>query len=85
MESIMLDEKTKALIAVGASITANCQSCLDTRAGKARELGIADADILTAIEVGKMVRTGAAKKMDQFVASGGGAPQPATAGGSCCS
>ncbi|MCL2345576.1 MAG: carboxymuconolactone decarboxylase family protein [Desulfobulbus sp.] len=81
----MLDEKTKALIAVGASITANCQSCLDTRTGKATELGIPDADILAAIEVGKMVRTGAAGKMDVYVKNRAGAPQPVTAGGGCCS
>lgn len=78
----MLDEKTKELIAIGATITANCQPCLDYHTGKARELGAADADILTAIEVGKQVRIGAAGKMDRYAASRVGAPQ-ATATGDC--
>lgn len=61
----MLDEKTKALIAIGASITANCQPCLDYHAAHARETG-ADADeINAAIEVGRQVRRGATAKMDQ--------------------
>ncbi len=80
----MLDEKTKELIAVGAAITANCQPCLDYHAGKARELGAADAEILTAIEVGKQVRAGAAGKMDRHAAGRMGAPRLATSGDCGC-
>lgn len=65
----MLDEKTKGLIAVGAAITANCQSCLEVRSAKARQLGATEAEILAAIEVAKQVRTGAAGKMDLFAAN----------------
>jgi AhpD family alkylhydroperoxidase len=63
---IMLDEKTKELIAVGAAITANCQPCLEYHAAKARERGVTQAEILAAIAVGKEVRRGAAGKMDRF-------------------
>jgi AhpD family alkylhydroperoxidase len=62
----MLDEKTKELIAVGASITANCQPCLEYHTTKARELGTTPEDILAAAAVGKQVRSGAAAKMDRF-------------------
>ncbi len=80
----MLDEKTKELIAIGASITANCLPCLDYHTDKARELGIVDADILAAIEMGKLVRTGATKKMDGYAANRVGVPQPAATSGGCC-
>jgi len=33
-----IDERMKELIAIGASITANCQPCLEYHAGKALEL-----------------------------------------------
>ena len=61
-----LDQKTMRLIAVGASITANCQPCLEINVAEALENGADQQDIAQAIEVGKMVRKGAASKMDRF-------------------
>ena len=61
-----LDNRVLRLIAVGASITANCQPCLQANVMKARESGADEQEIKEAIEVGKMVRKGAASKMDQF-------------------
>lgn len=61
-----LDGRIRELIAVGASITANCQPCLEYHAGKALENGADAEDVNEAIEVGKLVRRGAAAKMDQF-------------------
>lgn len=64
-----LDARIKELIAVGASIAANCQPCLEYHTNEARKHG-ADPDALQeAIEVGKLVRRGAAAKMDKFAAS----------------
>jgi len=64
-----LDEKIKELIAVGASITANCQPCLQYHLSEARKSGADEQDIMEAIDVGKMVRRGAAAKMDKFAAT----------------
>jgi AhpD family alkylhydroperoxidase len=64
-----IDERTMRLIAVGASITANCQPCLQINVTKALEEGIDQQEIAEAIGVGKMVRRGAASKMDQFASS----------------
>ena len=64
-----LDERMMRLIAVGASIAANCQPCLQTNAAKALESGASEQEIAEAIWVGKMVRRGAASKMDEFAAS----------------
>jgi len=64
----MLDEKTTELIAIGASITVNCQPCLDYHTAEARAQGAGGGEILAAIEVGKQVRRGAGLKMDRHVA-----------------
>jgi len=63
----MLDEKIKELIAVGASISANCHPCIKYHAAKAREMTIDEAEIKQAIEVGKVVRKGAADQMDKLL------------------
>ncbi len=64
-----LDDRTVRLIAVGASITANCQPCLEINRAKALECGADQQEITEAIEIGKMVRQGAASKMDKFASS----------------
>jgi len=64
-----LDNRTIRLIAVGASITANCQPCLEANVAKALEDGADKQEIAEAIEVGNMVRRGAASKMDKFATS----------------
>ena len=62
-----LENRIKALIAVGASITANCQPCLKSAAAMALESEANEQEIAEAIEVGKRVRAGAASKMDNFI------------------
>lgn len=64
----MLDEKTKELIAIAASFTANCHPCLDYHVEKARQLGTVTEEILEAIAVGKHVRMGAAGRTDKHAA-----------------
>ena len=64
-----LDERILRLIAIGASITANCQPCLQTNVAKALECGANEQEITEAIEVGKRVRKGATAKMDEFAIS----------------
>jgi AhpD family alkylhydroperoxidase len=61
-----MESRVKALIAIGASITANCQPCLQYHASKARALGADDEELAAAIEVAKAVRKGATAKMDEF-------------------
>jgi AhpD family alkylhydroperoxidase len=64
-----LENRIKELIAVGASITANCQPCLQYHVKTALENGADEQEIVDAIEIGKMVRKGASSKMDKFAAS----------------
>ena len=65
-----MDNLTKELIAIGASVAANCLPCLKYHVDKARELGVDQQEITAAIAVGKTVRKGAAGKMDQFISAG---------------
>jgi len=63
----MLDAKMKELIAIGASVACNCHPCVEFHIGKAKELNIETEHIKQAIEVGKMVRKGAADQMDELL------------------
>jgi len=63
----MVDVKTKELIAIGASVSANCQPCVTFHLDKAKKLKIAPEDIQVALQVGAMVRGGAAGQMDQML------------------
>jgi AhpD family alkylhydroperoxidase len=83
-----LDERTRKLIAVGASVACNCHPCLEYHLGQAREMGI-DAQLLEeAIEAGRAVRSGAASSMDRLAAQIIGKKestlQAACAGTGCC-
>jgi AhpD family alkylhydroperoxidase len=70
-----LDGRIKELIAVGASVVANCQPCLQYHAAKARESGADDEELTMAIAVGKAVRKGASARMDDFAAELGDAAE----------
>lgn len=63
------DEHVLRLIAVGASVAANCQPCLQINVTKALQCGADEQDITEAIEIGRRVRKGAASKMDEFASS----------------
>ena len=62
-----MDEQIKELIAVGASVTANCQPCLKYHVGEAQKQGASQPDINEAIEVGQMVKKGAMRKFNEFI------------------
>jgi len=62
-----MDEKTKELIAIGASVSGHCQPCLTFHVGEARRLGVGNDEIREAVAVGKMVQKGAMAAMNKFV------------------
>lgn len=78
-----MDERTRELIAIGASITAHCQPCLAWHVDKARELGIDEEAIHEAIATGQMVEKGAMSAMRKY--AGDVAAQKAAEGNPCCS
>ncbi len=83
-----LNEKIRELVAVGASITANCQPCLQLHVEKALGAGASSCEVKAAIEVGNRVRKGAAAKMEAFssrvVAPGAPVSAEAVRSGGCC-
>ncbi len=80
--SAEMDEQTKELIAIGASIGAHCQPCLTYHVGKAKTLGI-DAGLITAAaHVGHMVEKGAMAAMREFSKCALDTPNPD--GSACC-
>jgi len=58
-----MDERTKELVAVGASVSAHCQPCLTYHVTQAREMGIAEEEIREAVQVGQRVEKGAMAAM----------------------
>ena len=62
-----MDEQIKELIAVGASVTANCQPCLKYHVQEAQKNGANKEAIWEAIEVGQMVKKGAMRKFNEFI------------------
>ena len=65
----MIDEKIEELIAIGASVSANCHPCVKFHMDKAKRLDIAPEDLKAALKVGAMVRGGAAVQMDKFLSA----------------
>ena len=64
-----MDDQIKELIAIGASVACNCHPCVKFHTEKAKKLNI-DSDLVKqAMEVGKMVRKGAAGQMDEMLKS----------------
>lgn len=65
--SAMLDSNVQELVAIGASVSGNCHPCVKYHIAKAREMKIDESEIQQAIDVGKMVRKGAAGQMDELL------------------
>ncbi len=78
-----LENRILALIAVGASVTASCQPCLEHNVGTALGSGADNDQIAEAMKVGRMVRQGAASKLDKFAASLDPAPVASSQAASC--
>lgn len=51
-----MDERTKELIAIAASVGANCKPCLRYYLEIAKDSGIDEQEILEAVEIAKSVR-----------------------------
>jgi len=62
-----MDDQVKELIAIGASVACNCHPCITFHTVRARKINIKSELIQQAIEVGRMVRKGAAGQMDELL------------------
>ncbi|MCA1743206.1 MAG: arsenite efflux transporter metallochaperone ArsD [Desulfonatronovibrio sp.] len=66
MKDKVITENIKELIAIGASIGAHCQPCLEHHIQTAIELGVTKDEINQAVDIGHMVERGAMSAMKRF-------------------
>lgn len=80
-----MDARTKELVAIAASLTANCQTCLEYHLAKARQLGADDREVQESINIARIVRKVVAEKTDAFlsVVSSNDAAKPELPSKSC--
>jgi AhpD family alkylhydroperoxidase len=76
-----LTTKQKELIAIGASVTAHCQSCLAFHLDKASQSGACEKEMDMAISIGKAVQKGGVAAMESFINEKRGQVKP---NGSIC-
>jgi len=83
----MLDPRTQELIAIAASVVAECQPCLDHHVEEARKAGASDSDMRNAISVARMIRRAGDENMDKYADEklGGAAPEQPAPSACCCS
>lgn len=62
-----MDKKIKELIAIGASISGHCQSCLEYHIKEATDNGASKDEIHMAIAIGKAIDKGASTVMNNFI------------------
>jgi AhpD family alkylhydroperoxidase len=80
-----MNTQTEELIAIAASVTANCIPCVQYHEAKTRGCGVPDEEIAQAIRIAKRVRKGAGGKMDEALASttAASASAPVQEAGAC--
>lgn len=61
-----MDEKTKELAAIAASIAGKCQPCFEYHFKQSQNLGIPDEQIREIIRLAKDIRASGDKHMDEF-------------------
>jgi AhpD family alkylhydroperoxidase len=62
----IMTESIRELIAIGTSVGAHCQPCLEYHIKAAVELGVSEAEIRAAIAIGHTVEKGALSAMKKF-------------------
>jgi len=62
-----MNEKISVLVAIGASVTANCKPCLEFHTKKAREVGLGEEEIQQAVDIGLMVKKGSSDVMNGII------------------
>lgn len=61
-DSIYTDQ-VKELVAIGAAIASNCETCFKFHFDKARKLGVSREDMALAVETAKMVKASPAQSI----------------------
>jgi AhpD family alkylhydroperoxidase len=62
-----MDERTKELVAIAASVAGHCQPCFRHHLGKAKEIGIEVEDIREVVALATRISGVGDKRMAEFV------------------
>lgn len=82
-----MDKKTEEMIALGVAYGINCTSCMEYHKKQAIKAGLTEDQMRAAIDVAKMVKTGAANKTTAVAKQLFGESEKSgssSSGGSCC-
>ncbi len=63
----ILDNQVREQIAIGVSVVAKCQPCLQYHLKEARRFGVTDKEIEFVIKLARQIRSVSEQKMDEFV------------------
>lgn len=63
----VLSNKEREQIAVGVSVVAKCQPCLQYHLKEARKIGVSNTEIEEIIKLARQIRSVSEQKMDEFV------------------
>lgn len=69
LKGTVIDQRRQIMeqIAIGVSVVAKCQPCLQYHLKEARKLGISDTEIEATVKLARQIRSIADQKMDEFV------------------
>lgn len=85
LRASLMTDAVRELVAIGASIVANCEPCLKHHVNQARQLGVSKDDMRQAVDMAQMVKDSPAHAMlvlaDRLLRD----PLPMAAASSCCS
>lgn len=79
-----MDERTRELIAMGASAAVNCRPCLQYHLERCRKAGASEEDVKRAVETGLQVNRGAASKTREYADDLASGQEETATGSSCC-
>ncbi len=82
-----MDEKTRLLISLGASVAANCVPCFEHFLGRTQAVGLTSEEILDAVEIADQVKNGARITIRSTIRSmigAGASPCDCVSEKSCC-
>lgn len=88
MSDSTLRNQTREQIAIGVSVVAKCQPCLQYHLKEARRFGVTDKEIEFVIKLARQIRSMSEQKMDEFVVESLGSENSTTAAAAeaqgCC-
>ena len=79
-----MDQRTKELVAMGASAAVNCRPCMEYHLPLCREAGASLEEIQQAVETGLQVGRGAAAKTREYAGALIGPTEATRVTAGCC-